>query len=193
MQFKKLGWLLVAVTLLLLTAVSRILAGAPGVTMRPEIRGDVQPSDDYQSIPSIRIPDDQVPWERVRTAGVEHTVLASGESPSFLNPELPLLSKPQRAPDDLVPEDVYTIKMEKTIKVPLAIGHAEDDAPSSTAGTITLTYGFHWFQFNPYAVAVAGYARTQSDFCATKLFAQATLYRFIVSFDIADALSSLIQ
>ena len=128
-------------------------------------------------IPTFRIPDDQVPLDRVHTTGVEQAVQISDNShpSSELTPSLPTIA--QRVPDELVPENVNTIEMKQVITVPLNSSESGRESSFSTMGTITLIYGFHWYQFSPYAVAVAGYARTTSDFCTTKLYAEAKLYR----------------
>jgi len=127
-------------------------------------------------IPTFRVPDDQVPRDRVHTVGVEQVIQVSDSHPSpESSPTWPTL--PQRVPDEMVPENVNTVEMKQVITVPLSSSGANGGFPLSTTGTITLIYGFHWYQFSPYAVAVAGYARTKSDFCTTKLYAEAKLYR----------------
>jgi hypothetical protein len=132
--------------------------------------GAVEQEPPPEQVP-VRIPSDQVPWDKVKFAGVKESVgIPPSESEAVAGKPIP-----QRVPDDQVPEVVNRVEFKEVIAVPIAkegIGRL-----FGRSGTVTLTYGFYWYQWNPWNVAVAGYARTQSDFCATRLYAEAKLYR----------------
>lgn len=115
------------------------------------------------------VPSDQVP-EKVNVAGVSESVLvfpAEGEAIT----EIPI---PRRVPDDQVPAEVNKVEFTEVIAVPVAEVGSAQSSGSLDSGTVTLTYGFYWYQFSPTHVAVAGYARTESDFCAQRLYAYVT-------------------
>jgi len=119
-----------------------------------------------------RVPSDQVP-EEVNVAGVSERVSVS-PAESEVIAEQPV---PRRVPDDQVPAEVNKVEFTEVIAVPVAgVGSARPSG-SLDSGTVTLTYGFYWYQFSPTHVAVAGYARTESDFCAQRLYAYVRLYR----------------
>lgn len=120
----------------------------------------------------VRIPPDQAP-EYVNVAGVSERVqVLSSESEAPADKPAP-----EKVPDDQVPQVVNKVGFREAITVPVASVSSGQMFGTLDSGTVTLSYGFYWFQLNPSTVAVAGYARTESDFCAQSLFAKATLYR----------------
>jgi hypothetical protein len=107
-----------------------------------------------ESVPA-RVPTDQVPDE-VNVAGVSVQV---PPSKSELDVKTPV---PKRVPDDEVPDRVNKVEYTKQVRA---------------LGMITYRYGFYWYQYTPGVVAVAGFAQTETDFCAERLYARARLYR----------------
>ena len=113
------------------------------------------------------VPPNQVPDE-VNIASVRVSVQApsSEEQPTEK-------WAPRRVPPNEVPEEVNYAVYTKTVRIPSkALGLAQ---PLDNV-TVTLTYGFHWYQYSPYFVAVRGIARTQTDSCVQRIRAQAKLY-----------------
>jgi hypothetical protein len=119
-----------------------------------------------------RVPPDQVPDE-INIAGISESVQVSPSEGETVAETL----VPSRVPDDQVPDVVNKVEFREVITVPVADVGSAQPFGSLDSGTVTLTYGFYWYQFSPTHVAVAGYARTESDFCAQRLFAHVKLYR----------------
>jgi hypothetical protein len=122
---------------------------------------------------SLRVPDDQVP-EKVLKVGVGETISIGpqadgGDSEGFIS---------QKVPDDQIPEKVNKVEFKEVITLPMTDARGRELlglATPRSRGTITLSYGFYWYQYSPTAVAVAGYARTQANFCCTRLYAWVVL------------------
>jgi hypothetical protein len=123
-----------------------------------------------EAVPA-RVPDDQVPAQ-VNVAGVsEKQTILPAQSDG-------LAAIPSRVPEDQIPAIVNKVEFTEVITVSLVSARDLDGSSGvATPGTVTLSYGFYWYQWNPWTVAVAGYARTQADFCCTKLRAKAVLWR----------------
>ncbi len=121
-----------------------------------------------------RVPPDQVP-DHVNNAGI-HERLNIGSSIAaprrfFLTPV------PARIPWNKAPRAVHKVSYTEVVTVSLKSNNTGTSQSPLETGTVTLSYGFYWYRWNPWYVAVAGYARTQTDFCAQRLYARAALYR----------------
>lgn len=125
-----------------------------------------------QVAPPARIPAEQAP-RVVYWAGVIESIESHAVPPNTVSDQ----SVPRRIPKDQAPESVKKVEFVETLVFPLA-GSAEGGGAALDApGTVTLSFGFYWYQFSPSYVAVAGYARTQTSFCATRVYAKSRLYR----------------
>lgn len=143
---------------------SRSIAGATGEKMPP--------SQGEQVEAPARIPAEQAPAQ-VNRAGVSELVESNAVSPIAI----PEASIPRRIPKEEAPKSVRKVEFVETFVAPLTGSAGESEAALNAPGTVTLSFGFYWYQFNPYYVAVAGYARTQTNFCATRVYAKSHLYR----------------
>jgi len=123
---------------------------------------------DLTTVPA-RVPPDQVP-EKVNVAGV-NVVIQLPQSANKMDANKPV---PERVPDEEVPERVNKVERIKVIRIPIITSAGQ------TLGTLTYRYGFYWYQYNSSTVAVAGFARTQADFCTQRLFARVKLYRDVM-------------
>ena len=117
-----------------------------------------------ESVPA-RVPPDQVPDE-VNVAGVSVQVQVPPPK-SELDVKTPV---PKRVPYDEVPDRVNKVEHTRQVRA------ATTDV-TRPLGTITYRYGFYWYQYTPDVVAVAGFAQTETGFCAERLYARARLYR----------------
>ena len=151
MQARRIFGLLITLVLLLSIAPDRIMGQGPS----------------SETIPS-RVPDNQVP-QKVYKVGVDEGISIGpqangGDGEGFVS---------QRIPADQVPQQVNKVEFKEVITLPMTNVRAKELLGSETVrnpDTITLSYGFYWYQFSSTAVAVRGYARTQADFCCTRLF-----------------------
>lgn len=150
-----------------------MLTGGLGGQSIALVTGETLPAYQGEQVePPARIPAEQAP-NVVYRAGVIESVGFSTVSPKTKSDE----SIPRRIPKEQAPESVKKVEFVETFAFPLA-GSAEGGGTALDApGTVTLSFGFYWYQFSPSYVAVAGYARTETSFCATRVYAKSRLYR----------------
>lgn len=120
-----------------------------------------------------RIPVEQA-LSAINRVGMREIVSAK-PTPLF---DFPSEFVPQRIPKEQAPEFVKKVEFTETFTVPSITDKSVDGGASvDPPGQVTLSFGFHWYQLSPSYVAVAAYSRTQTNFCATRVYAKGQLYR----------------
>lgn len=146
--------------------------GANNESLASPVREQTAPPLSVTADIPARVPPEEVP-DHVNKVGVSETAPGS----SATAPLPPETFVPAYIPKELAPESVNKVEYTETITVSFATAATEDATAARAPDTVTLSYGFYWYPYGPYYVAVAAYARTQTDFCATRVYAKSQLYR----------------
>lgn len=146
--------------------------GISNQSLAGSVRAEPTPLSSVAMDVPLRVPPEEVP-DTVNRTGVSETV-QDNSAATMPQPEAPV---PAYIPKEQAPQAVRKFVVTETITTtfpPIATG---DTAVPRAPETVTLSYGFYWYTYGPYNVAVAGYARTQTDYCATRVYAKSHLYR----------------
>ncbi|PKO21650.1 MAG: hypothetical protein CVU38_13645 [Chloroflexi bacterium HGW-Chloroflexi-1] len=146
--------------------------GPSNKSLAGSARGEPVPPQGVRADVPARVPPAEVPDE-VNKVGVSETV---GESSASIS-SMPEGLVPRRIPKEQAPKSVKKVESTETVATSFAGTVAEGATAPRAPGTVTLSYGFYWYQYSSNYVAVAAYARTQTDFCATRVYVKPHLYR----------------
>ena len=115
-----------------------------------------------------RIPAEEAPGEVNQATSTETVYIPPSEGQSAP----PRKPTPERIPAEEAPDELNQALYTETAHVPGGVLGMPQPFLS-----VTLTYGFEWYQHNPWTVGVSGVARTEADDSVQEISARARLWR----------------